>query len=116
MIGPAASSVATAALHASLEGTAWVELWPIMSLAVYFILLVVALLHPVSRAYLICSFSLLRGSWLDRSMYAETSKKPGQWFSRTTCIAIIGKNGAFEKIYYGKPELMDLMNKGKKNV
>jgi hypothetical protein len=42
-------------------------------------------------------------------MYVERDKKPGQWFARVTCIAIINAEGPFVRIFYGKPELMHLM-------
>ena len=116
MIATSVAPVATSALGAGLAGTAWIDLCPILAVLVYFGLLASLFVHPATRAYIICSYDLLRGSWVGRGMYSETNKEAGQWFARTTCIAIIGADGGFEKIYYGKPELLHLMNTEKKNA
>lgn len=94
-----------------------IDLLPYSLLIVWLTCFAIALIHPVSRAFLHCNLVLFRTFCGLNRMYVESNKQAGQWFSRTTCIAIVDEEGEFVRIFYGKPELMHLMqaNKEKQN-
>jgi hypothetical protein len=82
----------------------------------YLLIIAVALINPVSRAFLHCLWVSFNDLPLSR-MYVEHDKKAGQWIARVTCIALITDEGEslFTRIFYGKPELQHLMRADKEN-
>lgn len=104
-----ASSIATPVVTNALQGVDWSLLMMLMVPIAYAVILAIAFIIPVSRAFLKCLWASFGTFPLSR-MYIESNKAKGKWFSRVSCIALIDYENNITKLFYGKPELLTMFN------
>lgn len=97
----ASSPITTPVMSTALAGTTWTALIPYFMVLIWILALCVVLIVPSFRATMIASLYALKGIKRGLFLWTESEKKSGQWFSRTTCVAVVDSDRNIVRVFYG---------------
>lgn len=72
------------------------------------VLIVLLLFSPTFRARCLASLIAISYPDLRLRIYIEKTKHSGERFSKTTCVALVGRDGSVYRVLYGTPNLSAL--------